>query len=203
MVIITVKNNNTYTADVLYQWDTNRVLAFYGLNLTSVPEIHFANAKTDKAIVKQATSLKNGAFKVTIPNFLLETSTPIRVFVCTYEGEEIEVVYNTGEHPHDNHTIEYYEDQDSIYHPTPTYIILPDPKVDPVYGEYYDIDEIPGIKPYDVGNSVWDENGFSLGIFKCYECERFECKGCEDHGYRFIVRIYSAKYDTRLNDTEN
>ena len=118
---------------------------------------------------------------------------------CTYNGEEIELIYISSTHE-DNHTIEYYEDQDSIYDPQPTYIVLPDPKVDPVYGEYYDIDEIPGIKPYNVGNSVWDENGFSYGVFKCHACEEFECTGCCDSGYRFVVRIYSAKYDTRLEE---
>ena len=88
MSVITIRKNNTYTADDLFQWDTNRVLEIYGLNFSVLPEIHFANARMSKAIVKQATSYKNGVIKVEIPNFLLETAVPIRVFVCTYEGEE-------------------------------------------------------------------------------------------------------------------
>ncbi len=127
----------------------------------------------------------------------------IYIVSCTYKGEYIEVEYDTTDHPHSNHTVEFYPDKDSIYDPQPIYIVLPDPEIDPVYGEYYNIDEISGIDPYYVGNSVWNEHGFSFGVFKCYACEEFECSGCSDDGYRFVVRIYSAKYDTRLNDTEN
>lgn len=88
MPVITVKNNNTYTADALFQWDTKRVLEIYGLNLSTLPEIHFANSQMSKAIVKQSTRTANGAIKAEIPNILLETAIPIRVFICTYEGEE-------------------------------------------------------------------------------------------------------------------
>lgn len=135
---------------------------------------------------------------------------------CTYEGEELVVEYDVP--THNRHTVEYYYDQDNVYKPVPTYIVLPAPKVDPVYGEYYDIDEVPGIKPYNTGNSVWDENGFSYGVYKCYACENYQCPdcvneteghehngctACADSGYRFIVRIYSAKYDTRLEDNNS
>ena len=88
MTVITIKKNNTYTADDLFQWDANRVLEIYGLNLSALPEIHFANGRMNTAIVKQATSYENGVIKVEIPNILLETAIPIRVFVCIYEGEE-------------------------------------------------------------------------------------------------------------------
>lgn len=88
MPVITVKKNNTYTTDELYQWDTNRILEIYGLNLEGLPEIHYANSKMSKALVKLAKSNTNGVIKVDIPNALLETAAPIRVFVCTYEGEE-------------------------------------------------------------------------------------------------------------------
>lgn len=88
MTVVTIKKNNTYTADDLFQWDANRVLEIYGLNLAALPEIHFANGRMSKAIVKQATSYENGVIKVEIPNILLETAIPIRVFVCIYEGEE-------------------------------------------------------------------------------------------------------------------
>lgn len=88
MPVITVNKNNTYRADDVFQWDANRALEIYGLNLSALPEIHFANSKMSKAIVKQATSYANGVIKVEIPNILLETAIPIRVFVCVYEGEE-------------------------------------------------------------------------------------------------------------------
>ena len=88
MPVITIKKNNTYTVDDLFQWDTNRILEIYGLNFSSLPEIHFANSRTVKAIVKQAEEIENGGFRVEIPNSFLETATPIRVYLCDHEGEE-------------------------------------------------------------------------------------------------------------------
>ena len=88
MSALVIRKNNTYRVDDLYQWDTNRELEIYGLNLLTLPEIHFANSKMNKAIVKQATSFNNGVVSVAIPNVLLETAIPIRVFICTHEGEE-------------------------------------------------------------------------------------------------------------------
>lgn len=88
MSVITVKKNNTYTADDLFQWDTNRVLEIYGLSLSDLPEIHFANSQMSKAIVTQATSYTNGVIVVTIPSVLMEKAIPIRVFVCEHRGEE-------------------------------------------------------------------------------------------------------------------
>ena len=88
MPVITIRKNNTYTVDDLYQWDANRVLTIYGLNLSTLPEIHFANSKMSKAIVKQGVSCENDGISVEIPNFLLENAIPIRVFICFHEGEE-------------------------------------------------------------------------------------------------------------------
>lgn len=88
MSVLTIKKNNTYTVDDLYQWDTNRELVIQGLKFLSLPEIHFANGRMSKAIVKQATSYDNDVIKVMIPNVLLETAIPIRVFICTRDGDE-------------------------------------------------------------------------------------------------------------------
>lgn len=88
MSVVVIRKNNTYTVNDLFQWDTNRELEIYGLNLPALPEIHFANSTMDKAIVKQAESYDNGIVRVKIPNILLETPLPIRVFICGYEGEE-------------------------------------------------------------------------------------------------------------------
>jgi hypothetical protein len=94
MVVITVKKNNTYTSGELYQWDTNRRLDIYGLNLSALPEIHFANSKMSKAIVKQTEWNENGGIKVEIPNVMLETPTPLMIYVCGYEGEEFITWYS-------------------------------------------------------------------------------------------------------------
>lgn len=88
MTVVTIKKNNTYSAEDLFQWDTGRVLEICGLNLSALPEIHFANSRTENAIVKQAEKYENGVITVTIPNVLLETASPLRVFVCTHDGDK-------------------------------------------------------------------------------------------------------------------
>lgn len=128
------------------------------------------------------------------------TCCPTRYIVsCTYNGERVQALFDVDP-PRHNHTVQYYDDKDLLYNPQPIELILPDSSYDEKYGEYYNIDEIPGIEPYNVGNSVWDENGFSYGIYKCHTCEEHKCTACGEHGYRFIVRIYSAEYDTRIED---
>lgn len=93
MVVVNVKNNK-YTVSDLYQWDTNRRLDIFGLNLPSLPEIHFANGKMANAIVKRASWNDNGGITVKIPNVVLETPSPITVYVCCYEGEEFITRYS-------------------------------------------------------------------------------------------------------------
>ena len=120
---------------------------------------------------------------------------------CTYNGELIEVNYDHDAAPVHKHVIEYYADKDSYYNPQPEYIELPDPYEDPFYEGlyYYNIDEFPYITPYNVGNSQWNEYGFSYGAFKCHACEEHGCTACGENGHYIIVKIYSAKYDKRLN----
>lgn len=88
MSVITIRKNNTYSVTEVYQWDNNRDLEIYGLTLASLPEIHFANARMNKAIVKQAESYENGVIKVKIPNALLETATPITIYICEHRDDE-------------------------------------------------------------------------------------------------------------------
>ena len=80
---------------------------------------------------------------------------------------------------------------------------LPEAKVDEFGRMYYDIDEVPCIIYYNHENNQWDDNGFALGMFKCYTCEQAHCENCPS-GYTYIVRIYSKDMDKRLNkDTES
>jgi hypothetical protein len=88
MVVVNVNKNNTYSVNDVYQWDKNRILTIYGLNFTYLPEIHFAKGNMSVALVKQATIDENGIASVEIPNSLLETATPIKVYICSYNGEE-------------------------------------------------------------------------------------------------------------------
>ena len=87
-------NFNTYASyvtDSLYQWDINQVLSVSGLNLAVVPEVHFSNAITDRAIVRQATMV-NHVVSVAIPNSLLQDPFTIRAHIGIYEGNTFKVV---------------------------------------------------------------------------------------------------------------
>lgn len=82
---------NSYITDSLYQWDLNQVLKVYGLNLETIPEVHFSNSNMGKAIVRQAT-IENHVVNVTIPNSLLQE--PLRIFahIGIYEGDTFKTV---------------------------------------------------------------------------------------------------------------
>lgn len=80
-----------YVTDSLHQWDINQVLQVTGLNLTTAPEVHFSNANTDRAIVRQAT-MQNHVVSVNIPNSLLQDPLRIYAHIGIYEGSTFKVV---------------------------------------------------------------------------------------------------------------
>lgn len=82
---------NNYITDSLYQWDVNQDLVINGLNLSAAPEIHFANANMDRAIVRQST-LEGGVVTVRIPNSLLQEALTIKAYVGIYEGDTFKVI---------------------------------------------------------------------------------------------------------------
>lgn len=87
-------NFNTYASyvtDSLYQWDINQVLSVTGLNLTVAPEVHFSNANTDRAIVRQ-TDMIDHVVRVVIPNSLLQEPFTIHAHVGIYEGATFRVI---------------------------------------------------------------------------------------------------------------
>ena len=87
-------NFNTYASyvtDSLHQWDLNQVLQVSGLNLATVPEVHFSNANTDRAIVRQAT-MANHVVSVDVPNSLLQEPLRIYAHIGIYEGNTFKVV---------------------------------------------------------------------------------------------------------------
>lgn len=81
----------TYVIDSLHQWDIDQVLTVTGLNLTNVPEVHFSNANTGRAIPAQA-SLVNHVVSVKIPNSLLQDPHRIHAHIGVYEGTTFKVV---------------------------------------------------------------------------------------------------------------
>ena len=84
---------NTYTAEPLYQWDINQKLQVYGLALARVPEVHFSNAATSRAIPRQATMDAAGVITVDVPNSLLQKPYAITAHVCGYNGATCETLY--------------------------------------------------------------------------------------------------------------
>lgn len=91
MLHVNFNTYNSYVTDSLYQWDVNQDLIINGLNLSAAPEIHFANANMDRAIVRQST-LENGVVTVQIPNSLLQEPLTIKAYVGLYEGDTFKVV---------------------------------------------------------------------------------------------------------------
>lgn len=75
----------SYRTDSLYQWDKNRILSIQGIDITVSPEIHFANAEMDRAIVVQG-KLVDGVLSGNIPNSLLQSHFTIRAYIGVYSG---------------------------------------------------------------------------------------------------------------------
>ena len=82
---------NKYVTDSLYQWDINRDLVISGLNLPAAPEIHFANANMNRAIVRQST-LNSGVITARIPNSILQEALTVKAYVGVYEGDTFKVI---------------------------------------------------------------------------------------------------------------
>ena len=82
---------NSYVTDSLYQWDINQVINITGLNLDTVPEVHFANANMARAIVRQA-ELAGPNIKVTIPNTLLQMALTIKAYIGVYTNSTFKVI---------------------------------------------------------------------------------------------------------------
>jgi hypothetical protein len=84
---IYVSKNKTYKANDLYQWDSKVVLNIYGLSLARAPEIHFANAGMEDAIVKQSEMDRSGVVSVQIPDIMLQLSGALNIYIYAYESD--------------------------------------------------------------------------------------------------------------------
>ena len=91
MLHVNFNTYNNYVTDSLYQWDVNQDLVISGLGLSVAPEIHFANANMDRAIVRQST-LEGGVITIRIPNSLLQAPLTIKAYVGLYEGDTFKVI---------------------------------------------------------------------------------------------------------------
>ena len=61
-----------------------------------------------------------------------------------------------------------------------------------MYNDELDVDTLQHIT-----DSPWDENGFSLGVYKCVVCDEADCSAWH------MVRIYSAEHDTSIIKEDN
>ena len=89
---LTVTGNGYYTVEQLYQWDTNQVLYIYGVSVSD-PEIHIANGDMARSIVVTPTVDEKGVIMVGIPNSLLQKASPLKVYICGYDGSTFKTYY--------------------------------------------------------------------------------------------------------------
>lgn len=91
MITANFKAYASYITDSLHQWDLNQVLQVSGLNLATAPEVHFSNANTDRAVVRQA-SMTDHVVSVGVPNSLLQEPLRIYAHIGIYEGDTFKAV---------------------------------------------------------------------------------------------------------------
>ena len=129
----------------------------------------------------------------------LDVSVPsccIKRYIGTisYDGKTIvkTVEIETDAHKIERMEIVYEGEVITAYIPITDYA-----KWDDEYGWYYDL-SIPGLGYYETEHNIWDDNGFALGVYKCVLCEDEHCSECNGD-YWYVVRVYSSKYDKRIN----
>lgn len=91
MIKVNFNTYASYVTESLHQWDLNQAMTVAGLNLDVVPEVHFSNSNTDRAIVRQATMVDH-IVSVGVPNSLLQDPLRIYAHIGIYEGDTFKVV---------------------------------------------------------------------------------------------------------------
>lgn len=75
-----------YQTEGLTQWDADQVLQISGVTYETTPAVHFANKKSDKALVVTPT-VSSGVLTVDIPNSLLRQPYPIVAYIYSYDKD--------------------------------------------------------------------------------------------------------------------
>lgn len=75
-----------YQTERLTQWDSDQVLQISGVTYETTPAVHFANKKSDKALVVTPT-VSSGVLTVDIPNSLLRQPYPIVAYIYSYDND--------------------------------------------------------------------------------------------------------------------
>lgn len=89
---LTIYTNGKYKVDSVYQWDLNQQLKICGVNIQN-PEIHFTNAEMVRSIVGKSWIDNAYVIYADIPNSLLQSSSPVIVYICGYEGDTFKTYY--------------------------------------------------------------------------------------------------------------
>ena len=78
---------NDIITENLYQWDTYQILKISGIDFGSVsPRVHFANKKSQEALVIEAVLKADGSIEASIPNSLLTEKYDILAYIYTNTG---------------------------------------------------------------------------------------------------------------------
>ena len=91
MLHVGFKGYNDYITDSLYQWDLNQTLEITGLNLSTVPQILFAN-KFSVAAEPITAQASGDTISCEIPNLLLTQPYPIFAYIRITEGNLVHTV---------------------------------------------------------------------------------------------------------------
>ena len=142
------------------------------------------------------TENNESSFEVTIDKSVAPCCLVRYIVTCTYQGEFITKIIEFE--PEVNHRVEYCKDHDAYINNIPSYAVLPDPSYDPETGKYYYDISTPGIEPVEAGAySDWDDYGFCLGKYVCYDCREIGCTECAE-SYTYFVYVYSSEHDSRV-----
>lgn len=116
-----------------------------------------------------------------------------------YNGERITATINHAPHDHKIYRIDALDKEDNTII-SPLYVPISEfAKWDDKYGVYYDAN-LEGIRYYDSEDNQWDENGFANGVFQCVACIDKHCEVCSSGDCWYVVTIYSAAHDTRIEE---
>ena len=116
----------------------------------------------------------------------------------TFEGKIIvRTIDLPVEEVHKLHRLDIVDENgeiiNTIYIPVTDYALWDDQ-----YGFYYDINT-DGIRYYPAEDNQFDENGFAHAVYECVACKDKDCEQCIGGYYWYVVVVYSADHDTRIN----
>lgn len=87
MSIIACYDSNGNLLRRLFQWDSNVTIVVNGIDTSVSTSFHFANNKSDKALIVRA-AVEDGKVSAAVPNLLLQDPDPIIAYVVQTEGDD-------------------------------------------------------------------------------------------------------------------